>query len=190
MTSFGNNSRKGKNSSVYTSVHRGERLAEIHIGCQQPSSDVTQTLSQENLWQDLAWYREEGDTIVIVTLLGVNHCVPDRNDHARLQSAGMILVFQMELSWVCNHESIAASLPWAFWALMPHSPEKIEERGLESAWAMAKRRPEEYRHSVDAATRCFGVCYDTRLFSWFVPLLVSPRWIGRRLLGREALALW
>ena len=28
---------------------------------------------------------------------------------------------------------------------------------LASAWAMARRRPEEYRRKVDAATRCSGV---------------------------------
>ena len=33
--------------------------------------------------------------------------------------------------------------------------------GLESAWAMARRRPEEYRRKVDAATRCSGVCPHT-----------------------------
>ena len=30
--------------------------------------------------------------------------------------------------------------------------------GLTSAWAMARRRPKEYRLKVDAATRCSGVC--------------------------------
>ena len=30
--------------------------------------------------------------------------------------------------------------------------------GLASAWAMARRRPKEYRHNVDAATRSSGVC--------------------------------
>ena len=29
--------------------------------------------------------------------------------------------------------------------------------GLASAWAMARRRPKEYRRKVDAATRCSGV---------------------------------
>ena len=33
--------------------------------------------------------------------------------------------------------------------------------GLASAWAMARRRPKEYRHKVDAATRCSGVCPHT-----------------------------
>ena len=33
--------------------------------------------------------------------------------------------------------------------------------GLESAWAMARRRPMEYRRKVDAATRCPGVCPHT-----------------------------
>ena len=30
--------------------------------------------------------------------------------------------------------------------------------GLASVWAMDRRRPKEYRHKVDAATRCSGVC--------------------------------
>ena len=29
--------------------------------------------------------------------------------------------------------------------------------GLPSAWAMARRRPKEYRRKADAATRCSGV---------------------------------
>ena len=33
--------------------------------------------------------------------------------------------------------------------------------GLASAWAMARRRPREYRRKVDAATRCSGVCHHT-----------------------------
>ena len=33
--------------------------------------------------------------------------------------------------------------------------------GLASAWAMARRRPKEYRRKVEAATRCSGVCPHT-----------------------------
>ena len=33
--------------------------------------------------------------------------------------------------------------------------------GLASAWAMARRRPKEYRRKEDAATRCSGVCPHT-----------------------------
>ena len=33
--------------------------------------------------------------------------------------------------------------------------------GLASAWAMARRRPKEYRRKVVAATRCSGVCPHT-----------------------------
>ena len=33
--------------------------------------------------------------------------------------------------------------------------------GLASAWAMARRRQKEYRHKVDPATRCSGVCPHT-----------------------------
>ena len=31
--------------------------------------------------------------------------------------------------------------------------------GLASAWAMARRRPKEYRRKVDAAMRCSGACF-------------------------------
>ena len=33
--------------------------------------------------------------------------------------------------------------------------------GLVSVWAMARRRPREFRRKVDAATRCSGVCPHT-----------------------------
>ena len=33
--------------------------------------------------------------------------------------------------------------------------------GLASAWAIARRRPKEYRHKLDAAARCSGVCPHT-----------------------------
>ena len=33
--------------------------------------------------------------------------------------------------------------------------------GLASVWAMARRRPKEYRRKVDAATRCSRVCPHT-----------------------------
>ena len=33
----------------------------------------------------------------------------------------------------------------------------MDMTGLASAWAMARRRPKEYRRKVDAATRCSGV---------------------------------
>ena len=32
---------------------------------------------------------------------------------------------------------------------------------MASAWAVARRWPKEYRHKVDAATRCSGVCPHT-----------------------------
>ena len=31
--------------------------------------------------------------------------------------------------------------------------------GVASAWAMARRRPKEYRRKVDAGTCCSGVCH-------------------------------
>ena len=33
--------------------------------------------------------------------------------------------------------------------------------GLASAWAMARRRPKEYRRKVDAAMHCSDVCPHT-----------------------------
>ena len=40
-------------------------------------------------------------------------------------------------------------------------PEDMRMTGLASDWAMARRRPMEYRRKVDAATRCSGVCPHT-----------------------------
>ena len=37
----------------------------------------------------------------------------------------------------------------------------MDMTGLASVWVMARRRPKEYRHKVDAATRCSGVCPHT-----------------------------
>ena len=37
---------------------------------------------KENLFQELAWHREEGNPSVVVTLLGVTLSLPDRNDNA------------------------------------------------------------------------------------------------------------
>ena len=34
--------------------------------------------------------------------------------------------------------------------------------GLEAVWAMARRRPKEYRRKLDATMRCSGVCPHTR----------------------------
>ena len=39
--------------------------------------------------------------------------------------------------------------------------EDMDMTGLVSAWAMARRRLKEYRHKVDAATRCSRVCPHT-----------------------------
>ena len=49
-------------------------------------------------------------------------------------------------SWLCQVESYLRIMGMA---------------GLASAWAMARRRPKEYRRKVDAATRCSGVCPHT-----------------------------
>ena len=45
-------SAEGQDSPEYISVNRVERLAEIHIGCQQPNAEVTQTLDEDTECQD------------------------------------------------------------------------------------------------------------------------------------------
>ena len=53
-------------------------------------------------------------------------------------------------------------LPHASWLRQVESYLKDADLvGLASAWAMAGRRPKEYRRKVDAATLCFGVCPHT-----------------------------
>ena len=44
----------------YISVQRVERLMEIHIGCQQPCAEVTQTLSEDTECQDAIYDRLRG----------------------------------------------------------------------------------------------------------------------------------
>ena len=48
---------EGKDSPEYVSVHRFERLAEIHISFQQLSAEVTQTLSEDTGYQDAVYGR-------------------------------------------------------------------------------------------------------------------------------------
>ena len=45
-------SAEGQDSPEYISVHRVERLAEVHIGCQQPYVEVTQTFREDTECQD------------------------------------------------------------------------------------------------------------------------------------------
>ena len=45
-------SAEGQNPPEYSSIDRVERLAEIHIGCQQPSAEVTHRLSEYTEYQD------------------------------------------------------------------------------------------------------------------------------------------
>ena len=49
-------SAEGQDSPKYISVHRVERLAEIHIGCQQPNAEVTQTLDEDPECQNAIYY--------------------------------------------------------------------------------------------------------------------------------------
>ena len=37
----------------------------------------------------------------------------------------------------------------------------VDMAGLASGWAMARRKPKEYRRMVDAGTCCSGVCPHT-----------------------------
>ena len=41
----------------YNSVHRVERLAEVHISCQQPNAEVTQRLNGDRECQDAIYGR-------------------------------------------------------------------------------------------------------------------------------------
>ena len=51
--------------------------------------------------------------------------------------------------------SMPRGRPHASWLREVESYLKV--RALR-AWALARRRPKEYRRKVDAATRCSGVC--------------------------------
>ena len=48
-------SAEGLDSLDYISVHRVEHLAEIHIGCPQPTAEVTRTLSEDTDFQDATY---------------------------------------------------------------------------------------------------------------------------------------
>ena len=48
--------------------------------------------------------------------------------------------------------------------------------GLASVWAMVRRRPKEYGHKVDAATRCSGLCPP--YLTWPCRKLVNSESIG------------
>ena len=72
--------------------------------------------------------------------------------------------------------------PHASWLRQVESYLKDKDMAaLASAWAMARRRPREYRRKVDAATRCSGVCSHIRpdrlaaLVSRRVPIRPSER---------------
>ena len=48
---------EGQNSPEYISIHRVERRPEIHIGCQQPNAEITQTLGENTECQDAIYGR-------------------------------------------------------------------------------------------------------------------------------------
>ena len=57
-----------------------------------------------------------------------------------------------------NHFKYSRGRPQALWLRQVES--YLNDKcmaGLVAAWAMARQRPKEYRHKVDAATRCYGV---------------------------------
>ena len=53
------------------------------------------------------------------------------------------------------HDSMQGTPPWL--RQVELYLEDMGKTGLASAYAMARRRPEEYRRKVDAATPCSGV---------------------------------
>ena len=58
--------------------------------------------------------------------------------------------------------------------------------GLASAWAMARRRPKEYRRKKDAATRGSGLCPfipDLILFDCTIQFGVTPKPLGPEIRG-------
>ena len=54
---------EGQDSPEYISVHRVERLAEIHIGCQQSNAEVMQTLREDTECQDAIYGHAVTQTI-------------------------------------------------------------------------------------------------------------------------------
>ena len=50
-------SAESQDSPEYVLVHRAERFAEIHIGCQQLDADIAQTLSESAECQDAIYGR-------------------------------------------------------------------------------------------------------------------------------------
>ena len=66
LTSFSDIPRFSK----YISVHRVDRLAEINIGCQQPNTEVTQTLGEDTECQSAIYGRLLGcETRLLMALV-------------------------------------------------------------------------------------------------------------------------
>ena len=62
-------SAEGQDSPEYISVNQVKRLAEIHIGCQQPSSEITQTLGEDTECRDAIYGRLLGcETTLLVPM--------------------------------------------------------------------------------------------------------------------------
>ena len=83
--------------------------------------------------------------------------VSDGRDRIRNENIRSILFCRDPRGW-----SMPSGRPHASWLRKVVSYLKDADiAGLASAWAMARRRPKEYRRKVDAATRCSGVCPHT-----------------------------
>ena len=60
LTSFGGIPKKARifqTTSRFTEQKLGERLADVHRGYKQPTSEVTQTLSEDMEWKDAIYRR-------------------------------------------------------------------------------------------------------------------------------------
>ena len=63
-------SAEGQDSPEYISVHRVEHFAEIHLGCQQPRAEVTQTVVEDTECQDAIYGRLLGcETRLLLALV-------------------------------------------------------------------------------------------------------------------------
>ena len=89
-----------------------------------------------------------------ITALQIGH-FPGLNESPPPKSTNSVLP---RSEWLDHAER----RPHASWLRQVESYLKdTDMAGLASAWAMARRRPKEYRRKVDAATRCSGVCPHT-----------------------------
>ena len=63
---------EGQDFPEYISFQRAERLTEVHIGCQQPNTEVTQTLREDTECQDAIYGRLLGcETRLLMALVSL-----------------------------------------------------------------------------------------------------------------------